>query len=354
MKHPVPMPVAKFMCAAAGVVATGLLAGVTMAALFSNGAAEALTRSAVEWIGALDAEQKALAVRPFEAATRTEWHFVPKPSRKGVQLRDMTDAQQAAALRLLAAAVSQVGYRKSTEIMQLDELLRILEGSKAKNIRDARRYFFTVFGTPVSAGRWGLSIEGHHLSLNFTMQDGKLVDSTPQFMGANPAEVKATFAGLPPAGHRVLADEETLAFELVNSLAADQRDKAVIAAEAPKEIRAAGDPQPPQEPAAGIGFAELTADQQQLLLEIVEAYCESMREEVVEERMRLIDDEGWAAVRFAWAGSLSPGVGHAYRIEGPTFVIEFVNVQPDAEGNPANHIHCVWRDRTGDFDLPVR
>ena len=31
--------------------------------------------------------------------------------------------------------------------------------------------------------------------------------------------------------------------------------------------------------------------------------------------------------------------------EGPTFLIEFVNVQPDAEGNPANHIHCVWRDR---------
>ena len=31
----------------------------------------------------------------------------------------------------------------------------------------------------------------------------------------------------------------------------------------------------------------------------------------------------------------------AYRVEGTTFSIEFVNVQPDAEGNPANHIHCV-------------
>ena len=29
------------------------------------------------------------------------------------------------------------------------------------------------------------------------------------------------------------------------------------------------------------------------------------------------------------------------RVEGTTFSIEFVNVQPDAEGNPANHIHCV-------------
>ena len=63
---------------------------------------------------------------------------------------------------------------------------------------------------------------------------------------------------------------------------------------------------------------------------------------------------GWSAVKFSWAGSLKLGIGHSYRVEGPTFVIELCNVQPDAEGNPANHIHCMWRDRTGDFDLPAR
>ncbi|RLS29596.1 MAG: DUF3500 domain-containing protein [Planctomycetota bacterium] len=67
---------------------------------------------------------------------------------------------------------------------------------------------------------------------------------------------------------------------------------------------------------------------------------------------------GWAssraAVKFSWAGSLKPGIGHYYRVEGPTFVVELCNVQPDAEGNPANHIHCMWRDCTGDFDLPGR
>ena len=56
----------------------------------------------------------------------------------------------------------------------------------------------------------------------------------------------------------------------------------------------------------------------------------------------------------AWLGALEPGIGHAYRVQGSTFLIEFVNVQPDAEGTPANHIHCVWRDMTGDFDLPAR
>ena len=315
-----------------------------------------LAEAATGWIATLDAGQRARAVLPFGEATRTDWHFVPKPRRKGVQLRDMTPAQEAAALGLLRATVSHAGYEKSVAIMSLDEMLRIIEGSRAKNIRDPRRYFFTVFGTPADTGTWGLSIEGHHLSLNVTVRDGVVVDSTPQFLGANPAEVRTTFAGVPKAGHRVLRDEESLAFDLVRSLDAAQRTAAVIAAEAPREIRAAGKPQPSTEPPAGIAHADLEPAQRDVLRALVETYAGVMPDDVAAERLRLIETApgGWDAVRFAWLGSLEPGIGHAYRIEGPSFVVEFVNVQPDAEGNPANHIHCVWRDRTGDFDLPAR
>jgi len=314
-----------------------------------------LVTAATDWLATLTPEQAALAKRPFDEAGRIDWHFVPKPARKGVQLRDMTAPQQEAAHRLLRAALSEVGYDKSTLIMRLDEILRIIEGAKAKNIRDPLRYFFTVFGTPAPAGRWSLSVEGHHLSLNFTVRDGRIVDSTPQFMGANPAEVRTTFPGLPEKGRRVLAEEETLAFALVRSLDAGQRAKGVIAAEPPKEIRAAGEPQSPREPAAGIAHADLTAEQQATLRKLVGVYRFAMTEGVAAERLDLIERAagGWDVVRFAWQGSLEPGIGHGYRVEGPTFVIEFVNVQPDAEGNPANHIHCVWRDKTGDFDLPA-
>ncbi len=330
-------------------------------------AAESMARAAIDWLSTLDAEKKAKAVQPFASPSRTDWHFVPKNDRKGVQLRDMNEAQEAAALKLVRSALSQAGYDKSITIMKLDEILRRLEGAKAKNIRDPKRYFLTIFGTPADEGRWGLSVEGHHLSLNFTIRDGVLVDSTPQFMGANPAEVKTTFDGLPVAGDRVLRDEETLAFDLLSSLDGPQRTKAVIAKEPPKEIRAAGAAQPPEEPPVGIPFRELSASQQSMLRRLVETYCAAMPDEVATERLRLIESaggpaagraesvhHGWDDIHFAWAGSLVPGVGHGYRVEGPTFSIEFVNVQPDAEGNPANHIHCVWRDRTGDFDLPVR
>ena len=66
-----------------------------------------------------------------------------------------------------------------------------------------------------------------------------------------------------------------------------------------------------------------------------------------------IREAGVEKIHFAWAGADKPGVGHYYRVQGPSFLIEFVNTQPDAAGNVANHIHCVWRDLGGDFALPI-
>ena len=341
------------------LTAVATLVPVGAAALRLVTAGDAMTAAATAWLAGLDELQRTRAVADFEAAARTDWHFVPKPIRKGLPLTDMTKSQREGVHALLESALSEAGYGKAVTIMELDELLRRLEGTAAKNTRDSLRYFVTIFGEPGPKGTWGLSVEGHHLSLNFTVRDGVLIDSTPQFMGANPAEVKTTFPGLPAAGSRVLAAEESLAFELVTSLDEGQRKQAVIAAEPPAEIRAAGAPQPPAGPPAGLSFAKLTADQQSLVRRLVEVYSSSMPVEVARERQALIERgsaattdagyHGWDEIHFAWAGALEPGRGHYYRLEGPSFLVEFVNVQPDAEGNPANHIHCVWRDKTGDF-----
>lgn len=316
----------------------------------------ALAAAATAWLDALMPAQAARARRPFADPQRTDWHFVPKFDRKGLPLRDMTPAQQDLARGLLRTALSEAGWTKAQVIMQLEEILRIHEGKRAKNVRDTERYFFTIFGDPTGRDPWGLSVEGHHLSFNFTLRDGRLVDSTPQFLGANPATVKTGLPGLPAAGTRILRDEESLAFDLVQALDDQQRKQAVIAAEPPAEIRAAGAPQPPADAPVGIRHADLRPEQRAILRRLVEVYCGTMLAEVATERLRLIDEApgGWDAITFAWSGATQPGIGHAYRVEGPTFSIELCNVQPDAEGNPANHIHCVWRDRTGDFDLPAR
>jgi len=252
----------------------------------------------------------------------------------------------------LKTTLSAAGYKKATQIMALEGLLAELEMGRGRNIRDPQRYYFTIFGQPGDKGRWGLSVEGHHLSLNFVFEANKVVSSTPAFFAANPGIVKNKNEKF-PVGTRVLRDEEQLGFDLVQSLNEKQLSVAMIADKAPREIRAAGEPQPPVEKATGIAAKELNKKQRKILNKLIRAYAGAMRSDVAGERMKRIDEAGTGAVHFSWAGALQPGTGHYYRIQGSTFLIEFVNTQPDAAGNPANHIHCVWRDMAGDFALPV-
>ncbi len=312
-----------------------------------------MTRAAKQFISQLDDGQRSSVVLDYGTPQRVQWRFTPQDSRKGLQIKEMNDAQRKAAHSLLKSCLSELGYDKATKIMELEHILHELEGEGGRNIRDTERYYFTVFGEPTEEGRWGLSIEGHHLSLNFVIDSGKIVSSTPTFFAANPAIVKNQVPGGQPIGTQVLKQEEELAFSLVNSLTDEQRKKAVIADKAPREIRAAEEPQPPTEEPAGLPFTDLEGEQRRMLRNLVTSYLDNLPKEVYDQRFKAITTAGPNNVYFAWAGPTEPGIGHYYRVQGPTFLIEFVNTQPDPAGNPANHIHCVWRDTRGDFAVPL-
>lgn len=313
-----------------------------------------MTAAAAKYLGSLSEEQRAVSQLTFDTPQRVQWHFIPKDERKGLQIKHMNPEQREAAHALLRSCLSKLGYTKATQIMKLEALLKELEkGRSGGPLRDDERYYFTVFGTPSVEEKWGLSIEGHHLSLNFVVDQGAVTSSTPTFFAANPATVKEQVLEGFPRGLQVLKDEEELAFELVGALTDEQKKLAVIADKAPREIRAAGEPQPPQDKAEGISAEQLQPAQRKLLQQLVLAYARNLPEPIARERMQAIGAAGVKHVHFAWAGAQEPGVGHYYRIQGPTFLIEFVNTQPDAAGNPANHIHCVWRDMKGDFALTL-
>ena len=264
----------------------------------------------------------------------------------------MSEAQRKQAHALLATGVSALGYEKAVTIMSLESILRELEKKREGGpIRDPERYYFTIFGRPKSEGRWGWSVEGHHLSLNFVVDDGKATAITPAFFGANPADVKSDIGVGPKKGTRVLRDEEELAFKLLASLSDSQRSKAVLADKAPADIRAAGEAHPPQTPPEGLAAKQMQGEQVEILWSLLKAYTDKMPKEIGEARIDEVRERGIENVYFAWAGADKPGIGHYYRVQGPTFVIEFNNTQPDAAGNTANHIHCVWRRMAGDFGL---
>jgi hypothetical protein len=313
-----------------------------------------MVTSAHQFLGALDDTQRSRATMSFDDPARLKWHFIPLPERKGLQIKDMNADQRKAAFRLMQAGLSDIGYTKARQIMSLEAILRELEKTRKDGpIRDPERYYFTVFGRPEATGQWGWSVEGHHLSLNFTVGDNKVVSYTPSFLGSNPATVRDDLhiAGSPGKGTRVLAREEDLGFQLVKSLTDAQKEKALIAAKAPKELRGAGEPQAPTDPPAGLSAEKLTSDQLVVLRTLLETYCENMAADLGSARMAEIERAGLDKLHFAWAGALEPGVGHYYRVEGPTFQLEFINNQPDSAGNPANHIHTLWRDPRGDFGI---
>jgi hypothetical protein len=310
--------------------------------------------AAEKFLATLDEKQRAQTLLDFDTPKRLAWHFIPLAERKGLQVREMNDEQRAAAHKLLKASLSEVGYGKATKIMELENLLKELEKNKTGTpLRDPVRYYFTIFGKPTPEGKWGLSVEGHHLSLNFVVDKNEVISSTPAAMCTNPAIVKQGAVGI-ETGTRVLEKEETLAFELVNSLSDEQKQVAIIATKAPSEVRAAGEKQPPQEKPAGIAAAKLNNDQKKLLRQLVEVYLKNHPEDVVARHLDGLEQAGWDNLHFAWAGALEPGVGHYYRIQGPTFLVEFINVQPDAAGNRANHIHSLWRDMRGDFAVSLK
>ncbi|MBX7072254.1 MAG: DUF3500 domain-containing protein [Pirellulales bacterium] len=313
-----------------------------------------MTEAAQQFLSSLDDAGKAKAQAPFDDQRRVAWHFIPMPTRKGLQIKEMADAQRKAAHALLSAALSEAGYGKAQTIMELESILRALEHDRKDSpIRDPERYYFTIFGEPGLESKWGLSVEGHHLSLNFVVDKNRIVSHTPAFFGANPAVVQAEVGVGPKRGTRVLAQEELLAFELINSLGDDSRKQAIIGEKAPHDLRAAGEPQPPQTAPEGISAANLSVEQQETLRKLIAAYAANMPQAVAAARIEEIGNAGFEKIHFAWAGALQPGIGHYYRVQGPTFLIEFVNTQPDSAGNPANHIHSVWRDMQGDFAIPI-
>ncbi len=311
-----------------------------------------MSGAAERFLGTLNDEQKAKALFAFDDKERTNWNFVPlqtkdkKPTRKGLRLEEMTAEQRTAAKDLVRAGTSSTGYTKATTIMSLESILADLEGAKGVNVRSPGWYFFSVFGTPSKTGKWGWRVEGHHLSLNFTLDRGKVVAATPAFFGANPAEVRAG----DQKGLRTLAEAEDFARELFDSLDADQRTVAFQAKQFP-EIEQHVE-KPGVGAAVGLPAAKMSDKQRATLEKLVASYAERMPAEVAKAQMADVKAAGMDKVHFAFAREDDkPGKPYTYRVQGPTFVIEFLNIQADSAGNPANHIHSAWRNLGGDFGL---
>ncbi|MFX4228347.1 MAG: DUF3500 domain-containing protein [Porticoccaceae bacterium] len=276
---------------------------------------------------------------------RFRWAFIPDEMypRNGLPLREMNAEQQKYTRNLLKAGLSQYGYLTASALIELERVLKLLEVDNRWR-RDPGHYRVTIFGDPAADGTWAWRFEGHHLSLHFQIVEGELTVSTPSFFGSNPAHVTQGAQTPAQEGQRVLADREDTARSLVTSLSGDQLNKALLSDTAPGDIVTGSKfPIDPLE-ATGIRADQLNEAQRMLLRQLVSVYTSAMADEIAVKRWEKIERDGFESVTFAWAGQLELGEPHYYRVQGPSFLIEYDNVQ-----NDANHIHSVWRDFDGDF-----
>jgi hypothetical protein len=335
-------------CLAAAAVAA-LAIGSTIAAERSS---SAMSDAATRLLGSLTTEQRQQASFAFDGDERLHWHFIPTEMfpRKGLLIRSMTEPQRTLARDLLKAGLSQRGYLTATSIMDLETVLKALEAAQRAAgpqpptgtalERDPEKYFFSVFGTPSAKNTWGWRVEGHHVSLHFTVVNGSLVASSPSFFGSNPAEVREG----PKKGLRILGAEEDAARALLQSLDAAQRAKAIINTTAPGDmVTMATVDINPLSP-SGLDAGAMSAAQRDLLMKLLDVYIGKMAGDIAEDRLARVRKAGVEKIAFAWAGETERGKKHYYRVQGPTFLIEYDNTQ-----NDGNHIHSVWRDFNGDF-----
>lgn len=298
--------------------------------------------AATTFLSSLSDEQKAKAQFVFTDEERYNWHFIPK-ERKGIRVGDLNESQLKLAMALLKTSLSDTGYTKAAAIIQLENVLREVENRPASDMhRSPTNYCFSVFGKPGTDSIWGWRLEGHHISLNFSSENNKLVSGTPGFLGSNPAIVLAG----PEKGKQVLKDETDLGLALVKSLDETQLKKALINKEAPADIITSASRKAMIENPEGIFYSELTADQQKRMMQLLSLYIHRYTKLFAKNMMDEITAADINKLQFAWAGGLETGPGHPhyYRIQGPTIIIEYDNTQ-----NNANHVHSVLRDLKHDF-----
>ncbi len=333
---------------------------------------DAMRAAAQAFVECLTREQRAIACQPFaDHVGRMDWSYYPRRF-PGVSLADLNHRQRKAAQVLLRSGLSASAYARARQVMAAEDILDDLEGRSATAHRDADLYSVTVFisGDLFFEPIRGWRIEGHHLSVNYTFDDAEaastgIAAATPLFMGSNPARI--THDGFDI--YRPFGDAEDLGRDLLESLSPAAREVAVIRAEAPADVVLAnlplvGDSLPAlelpilrwslangadraafeevrftKERPLGIAYADLESSARRKIAKLVGHYVGRFPPEAQWPGMGYLED-----LWFAWAGSPQVGAPHYYRLQSPTLVVEFDNVQ-----NGANHVHTVVRHPDNDF-----
>jgi hypothetical protein len=292
--------------------------------------------AAMELLSAMDVPQRRRAALPFTDHAARRWLEYRPRQRPGACIADLSGAARKAAFRLLATGLSEHAYAQAMAVIALEEVLDRREGWQRG--RHSGDYWVSLFGFPAAGDEpWSWRFEGHHLSVTMTLL-GEQISPAPVFLGANPARV--SYAGR--AVSRPLAPEEDLARALLDALGPAGRSVAVVADQAPGDIRTGTSPSAGAaiEP-LGVAATALAPAPRAALGQLVALYLDRLTDGLAaREAARMAGGE----LYFAWEGPVAPGTRHYYRVQGDDLLIEYDNTSEDG-----NHAHTVLRRPRSDF-----
>ncbi|MFI7665695.1 DUF3500 domain-containing protein [Nocardia sp. NPDC049526] len=356
-----------------------------------------MAERATAWLATLTHEQRVQAqfaspLAPDAEAERLQWFYTPT-DHGGLALRDQTARQQGLAMQLVASGLSEAGYATVSTVMGLENVLDQVEGWHVnwgrERGRDPGLYWLRLFGRPGDPV-WAWRFGGHHISLNNLIVGGRIVSTTPCFIGADPASTALLGSALRPLG-----GPEEAARELARSLDPDRYRVALLHESAISDIVSGNRPtiahgdtmmhmqdlwrgrfsdpalrdlvddvdRRAEEgsgyteadhaamaisvPPTGLSARDLAPGQRHILRQLIDLYSGRAPSALAEAHSaHYAADDVLDEIHFGWAGSLRAGEPHYYRIQGPELLIEYDNTQ-----RHANHAHSVWRNPRSDFGL---
>jgi hypothetical protein len=302
-----------------------------------------LRDAATDFLNSLSASDAELALFPVETEAWRRWNNVhPGFMRHGICLELLSGAQRENALRLLAAAMSEEGYTTARNVMRINETLRELTGSDLEY--GEWLYWLSIMGQPSETEPWGFQLDGHHVNVNCFVLGDQFV-MTPTFLGS---EVVFAETGI-YRGTRVFASDEAMGLKFAKSLSPDQFRQSIIGDNLPRDVLATCYRDNLEMGYEGLGFSNLTVDQQGDLRELIALHVGRMRPGHAAVKLAEIERH-LDRTLFSWIGERSDTGVFYYRIHSPVILVEFdylSGVVFDNDKPSRNHIHTIVRTPNG-------
>jgi len=295
------------------------------------------------FIESLDTDQQKAAVIGYTKENAVKWTNLPcgLQCRNGVLLGSLTDIQLKHAKEVVKAAMGTLpskGYDQAMQILAADGFL----GTNRSGYSSGN-YIIAFLGKPSARGKWQLQLGGHHLAVNLTFDNGKVMGASPLFIGLEPKTWTTNGRTYAP----LKANHDSLVGILASLSSAQLQNAKLSTTFGDVSVGPDADGKFPSTK-AGLRVGTLNKRQKAQVIEAIKVWAsiadDATAKKLMDTYSKEIDD---TYIAYS-GGTMLVNKADYVRIDGPSVWIEFI-CQPGAVFPAEVHYHTVYRDHIRDY-----